>query len=49
MISMLRPFIPFLHLLHSVDEEVGGWVSNGPSGLIADNLIAQGRPSRLSS
>jgi enterochelin esterase family protein len=34
---------PVLYLLHGAGEEVGGWVFNGPSSVIADNLIAQGR------
>lgn len=34
---------PVLYLLHGAGEEVGGWVFNGPSSVIADNLIALGR------
>lgn len=34
---------PVLYLLHGAGEEVGGWVFNGPSSVIADNLIAQGK------
>lgn len=34
---------PVLYLLHGAGEEVGGWVFNGPSSVIADNLLAQGK------
>lgn len=34
---------PVLYLLHGAGEDVGGWVFNGPSSVIADNLIAQGK------
>lgn len=38
-----RAVYPVLYLLHGAGEEVGGWVFNGPSSVIADNLIAQGK------
>lgn len=34
---------PVLYLLHGAGEDVEGWVANGPSGVIADNLVALGR------
>lgn len=34
---------PVLYLLHGAGEDAGGWVDNGPAGVIMDNLIAQRR------
>lgn len=38
---------PVLYLLHGAGEEAGGWINNGPAGVIVDNLIAQHRAESM--